>query len=316
MYEWFNVLFKVELYLYLEGILELELLFVFVECNCIVLFWNDVEILCKVYVFNNLQEFFDFYYVGVDVLCIEQDFYDLIWVYLQKCKVQNVVYVELFFDLQIYIDCGIFFEVVFVGICVVLWDGEKLLGICYGLIFSFFCYFSEEQVQKIFDQVLLFCDVFIVVGFDSLEVGYLLSKFQWVFDWVCSEGFFIVVYVGEEGLFEYIWEVFDLFKVECIDYGVCVFEDEWLMWWLIDEQILLIVCLLFNIKFCVFDDMSQYIIFDMFECGVKVMVNFDDLVYFGGYVIENFYVLQQSLGMIEEQVRCLVQNSLDVCLVK
>lgn len=75
-------LLKIELYLYIEGMLEFELMFVLVQCNNVVLFYVLVEDLCVVYNFSDLQFFFDFYYVGVNVLCIEQDFYDMIVVYI------------------------------------------------------------------------------------------------------------------------------------------------------------------------------------------------------------------------------------------
>ncbi|HCR1364260.1 TPA: adenosine deaminase [Pseudomonas aeruginosa] len=316
MYEWLNALPKAELHLHLEGTLEPELLFALAERNRIALPWNDVETLRKAYAFNNLQEFLDLYYAGADVLRTEQDFYDLTWAYLQKCKAQNVVHVEPFFDPQTHTDRGIPFEVVLAGIHAALQDGEKLLGIRHGLILSFLRHLSEEQAQKTLDQALPFRDAFIAVGLDSSEVGHPPSKFQRVFDRARSEGFLTVAHAGEEGPPEYIWEALDLLKVERIDHGVRAFEDERLMRRLIDEQIPLTVCPLSNTKLCVFDDMSQHTILDMLERGVKVTVNSDDPAYFGGYVTENFHALQQSLGMTEEQARRLAQNSLDARLVK
>ncbi|MBG7402548.1 adenosine deaminase [Pseudomonas aeruginosa] len=316
MYEWLNALPKAELHLHLEGTLEPELLFALAERNRIALPWNDVETLRKAYAFNNLQEFLDLYYAGADVLRTEQDFYDLTWAYLQKCKAQNVVHVEPFFDPQTHTARGIPFEVVLAGIRAALQDGEKLLGIRHGLILSFLRHLSEEQAQKTLDQALPFRDAFIAVGLDSSEVGHPPSKFQRVFDRARSEGFLTVAHAGEEGPPEYIWEALDLLKVERIDHGVRAFEDERLMRRLIDEQIPLTVCPLSNTKLCVFDDMSQHTILDMLERGVKVTVNSDDPAYFGGYVTENFHALQQSLGMTEEQARRLAQNSLDARLVK
>ena len=66
-----------------------------------------METLRSAYAFNNLQEFLDLYYQGADVLRTEQDFYDLTWAYLQRCKAQNVVHTEPFFDPQTHTDRGI-----------------------------------------------------------------------------------------------------------------------------------------------------------------------------------------------------------------
>ena len=316
MSDWLNALPKAELHLHLEGTLEPELLFALAERNKVALPWADVETLRKAYAFNNLQEFLDLYYAGADVLRTEQDFYDLTWAYLQKCKAQNVIHVEPFFDPQTHTDRGIPFEVVLRGIQGALKDGEKQLGIGYGLILSFLRHLSEEEAFKTLEQAMPFRDAFVAVGLDSSEVGHPPSKFQRVFDRARAEGFLTVAHAGEEGPPEYIWEALDLLKIERIDHGVRAIEDERLMQRIIDEQIPLTVCPLSNIKLRVFDHMRNHNILQMLERGVKVTVNSDDPAYFGGYVNENFQAMHEHLGMTEAQARRLAQNSLDARLVK
>ena len=182
MYDWLNALPKAELHLHLEGSLEPELLFALAERNKIALPWNDVDTLRQAYAFNNLQEFLDLYYQGADVLRTSQDFYDLTWAYLLRCKAQNVIHTEPFFDPQTHTDRGIPFEVVLNGIAAALKDGEQQLGITSGLILSFLRHLSEEQAEKTLDQALPFRDAFVAVGLDSSEMGHPPSKFQRVFD--------------------------------------------------------------------------------------------------------------------------------------
>ncbi|MFK3823105.1 adenosine deaminase, partial [Pseudomonas yamanorum] len=286
------------------------------ERNTIALRCNDFETLRKAYAFNNLQEFLDLYYKGADVLRTSQDFYDLTWAYLLRCKAQNVIHTEPFFDPQTHTDRGVPFEVVLNGIAAALKDGEQQLGITSGLILSFLRHLSEEEAEKTLDQALPFRDAFVAVGLDSSEMGHPPSKFQRVFDRARHEGFLTVAHAGEEGPPEYIWEAIDLLKIQRIDHGVRAIEDERLMQRIIDEQIPLTVCPLSNTKLCVFDDMSQHNILDMLERGVKVTVNSDDPAYFGGYVTENFHALYTSLGMTQDQAKRLAQNSLDARLVK
>ncbi|MFF7707755.1 adenosine deaminase [Pseudomonas sp. NPDC007930] len=316
MYEWLNALPKAELHMHLEGSLEPELLFSLAERNRIALPWADVETLRGAYAFNNLQEFLDLYYQGADVLRTEQDFYDLTWAYLQRCKAQNVVHTEPFFDPQTHTDRGIPFEVVIAGIGQALKDGKAQLGVSSGLILSFLRHLSEEAAEKTLDQALPWRDAFVAVGLDSSEKGHPPSKFRRVFDRARAEGFLTVAHAGEEGPPEYIWEALDLLKIERIDHGVRAIEDERLMQRIIDEQIPLTVCPLSNIKLCVFDHMSGHNILEMLERGVKVTVNSDDPAYFGGYVTENFHALHTHLGMTEAQAQRLAQNSLDARLVK
>ncbi len=246
MYDWLNALPKAELHMHLEGSLEPELLFALAERNKVALPWADVETLRSAYAFNNLQEFLDLYYQGADVLRTEQDFYDLTWAYLQRCKAQNVIHTEPFFDPQTHTDRGIPFEVVLGGINQALKDGREQLGISSGLILSFLRHLSEAEAEKTLDQALPFRDAFIAVGLDSSEKGHPPSKFQRVFDRARNEGLVAVAHAGEEGPPEYIWEALDLLKIKRIDHGVRAIEDERLMQRIIDEQIPLTVCPLSN----------------------------------------------------------------------
>lgn len=42
---------------------------------------------------------------------------------------------------------------------------------------------------------------------------------------VCEVGFRFIIYVGEFGGLDSVWEVICDLNVECIGYGVCVIED-------------------------------------------------------------------------------------------
>lgn len=315
MHAWLNTLPKAELHLHLEGSLEPELLFALAERNKIALPWPDVEHLRRAYAFNNLQEFLDLYYQGAAVLRTEQDFYDLTWAYLKKCKAQRVVHTEPFFDPQTHTERGIPFEVALTGISQALKDGRGQLGIGSGLILSFLRHLPEEAAFRTLEQALPYRDALIAVGLDSSELGHPPAKFERVFAKARAEGLPAVCHAGEEGPPEYIWQALDLLKARRIDHGVRAAEDPRLLQRLIDEQIPLTVCPLSNVKLRVFADMRQHNILDLLEMGVKVTVNSDDPAYFGGYVTENFAALHDSLGMTRQQAQRLARNSLEARLV-
>ena len=312
---WLTALPKAELHLHLEGALEPELMFALARRNNIELPWADVEALRQAYSFNNLQEFLDLYYQGANVLRTEQDFYDLTWAYLQKCHAQGVVHVEPFFDPQTHTERGIPFEAAITGISTALRDGRAQLGITGGLILSFVRHLSEEEAFQTLQQAMPFRDQFFAVGLDSSEKGHPPIKFERVFAKARAEGFLAVAHAGEEGPPEYIWQALDLLKVNRIDHGVRAAEDPALLDRLADEQVPLTVCPLSNIKLCVFPDMAQHNILELLERGLNVTVNSDDPAYFGGYVLENFTALRDSLGMTEDQARRLALNSMNARLV-
>lgn len=314
MNDWLTTIPKAELHLHIEGSLEPELMFALAERNHVKLPWDDVESLRQAYNFSNLQEFLDLYYQGANVLKTEQDFYDLTWAYLQKCKAQHITHVEPFFDPQTHTDRGVAIEVVIKGISQALQDAKSQYGISSGLILCFLRHLSEEAAFATLEQALPFQEHFIAVGLDSSEVGNPPSKFQRVFEKAMSEGLLTVAHAGEEGPPEYIWQALDLLKAKRIDHGVRAIEDERLMQRLIAEQIPLTVCPLSNIKLCVFDEMQQHNILTLLDRGVKVTVNSDDPAYFGGYLNENFASMFNHLGMTKAQAEQLIKNSFEARL--
>ncbi len=128
---------KVELHLHIEGSLEPELLFKLAQRNGISLPYSSPEALRTAYDFEDLQSFLDIYYQGANALITEQDFYDLTWSYLERCKVDNVIHTEIFFDPQTHTERGIAFETVIKGIHRALQDGETTLGITSQIIMCF-----------------------------------------------------------------------------------------------------------------------------------------------------------------------------------
>lgn len=314
MYDWLNALPKAELHLHLEGTLEPGLMFELARRNGVALPWPDVESLRRAYDYDNLQEFLDLYYRGAEVLRTEQDFYDLTWAYLLKCREQNVVHTEPFFDPQTHTDRGIAFETVLAGITQALEDGRRQLGIQGGLILSFLRHLPEEAAMRTLEQALPYRDAFIAVGLDSSERGFPPRLFQRVFERARAAGLPAVAHAGEEGPPEYIWEALDLLQVRRIDHGVRAAEDERLIERLIDTQIPLTVCPLSNTRLRVFDSMAEHNILELLARGVKVTVNSDDPAYFGGYITENFHALHEHLGMTQDQARRLAANSMDARL--
>ena len=300
---------KAELHVHIEGTFEPELMFEIAQRNHVDIPYASVDDLKKAYDFHNLQSFLDIYYAGANVLLHEQDFYDLTYAYFEKCKADNVVHTEIFFDPQTHTDRGVAFKTVINGIERACQDAKTNLGISSFLIMCFLRHLSEEAAFETLAQAKPYQDKIIGVGLDSSEVGHPPSKFERVFSEAKAQGYLIVAHAGEEGPPEYIWEALDLLKVNRIDHGVRCEEDEQLMARLIAEKMPLTVCPLSNLKLCVVDDMQQHNIKRLLDQGVNVMVNSDDPAYFGGYMNDNFYAITDALDLSAENIRQLASNS-------
>ncbi|KEQ18896.1 adenosine deaminase [Endozoicomonas numazuensis] len=307
---------KAELHLHIEGTLEPELMFSLAERNQISLPYKSVDEVKKAYQFSNLQSFLDIYYAGAQVLQTEQDFYDLTWAYLERCKKDNVVHTEIFFDPQTHTDRGVQFGIVFEGIDAALQDGRKQLGISSHIIMCFLRHLSAEAALDTFEISKPWHQRMVGVGLDSSELGHPPEKFTEVFDKARQAGLKTVAHAGEEGPADYIWGALNELKVFRVDHGVRCLEDESLVQYLVENKIPLTVCPLSNIKLCVFSRMSEHNLKQMLDKGLCVTVNSDDPSYFGGYINDNFHAAQQGLGLDNQTIYQLMRNSFNASFLE
>jgi adenosine deaminase len=302
---------KAELHLHIEGSLEPELMFEIAKRNRVPIRFKSVEEIREAYSFHNLQSFLDIYYEGAKVLLHEQDFYDLTRAYLLRCKQDNVVHTEIFFDPQTHTHRGVSFETVFKGIHRALADGQKEWGISSRIILCFLRHLSEEDAFETLRAALPFKKDIIAVGLDSSEVGHPPSKFKRVFEAAMAEGFLTVAHAGEEGPPSYIHEALDLLQVKRIDHGVRSIEDPALFSKIVKSRIPLTVCPLSNVKLRVFQKLSDHNLRKLLSAGACVTVNSDDPAYFGGYMNQNFMETAEALGLDQTEIKTLAENSFE-----
>ena len=300
---------KTELHLHIEGTLEPELMFNLAKRNNIKIPYSNVNEVKSAYNFSNLETFLNIYYEGSKVLINEQDFFDLTWSYAIKCREDNIVHTEIFFDPQAHLSRGVKFETIINGINNALLKANKEFGLTYKIIMCFLRHLDEKSAFKVLDQAIEHKDKIIAVGLDSSEKGNPPSKFKNVFKKAIKEGFLTVAHAGEEGPPEYIWEAINLLEVKRIDHGVQCLKDEKLTKELIKKQIPLTVCPLSNVKLCVFKNLKEHNLKDMLNAGLMVMVNSDDPAYFGGYLNENLVKSQAALNLSKNELKTLIINS-------
>ncbi|MFT5808176.1 MAG: adenosine deaminase [Moritella dasanensis] len=315
MKQFIQFLPKVELHLHIEGTLEPELMFELAARNNIKIPFNSFAEVKDAYSFHNLQSFLDIYYQGANVLITEQDFFDLTWAYLLRCKNDNVVHTEVFFDPQTHTDRGIGFDTVVNGIDKALTKAAKELDISSQLIMCFLRHLDEESAFVTLAQALEHKDKIIAVGLDSSENGNPASKFERVFEQSLSEGFLTVAHAGEEGPASSIRDALALLKITRIDHGVRCSDEEDFVEELAKLRMPLTVCPLSNIKLKVFEHMSQHNIVELLRKGVCVTINSDDPAYFGGYMTDNFMAVGEAHLMTKAEIAQFTFNAIEASFI-
>lgn len=306
---------KIELHLHIEGTLEPELMFELAERNQVSLPFNSIDEVKAAYNFHNLQSFLDIYYQGADVLLHEQDFFDLTWAYLLRCKEDNVVHTEIFFDPQTHTERGVPFDTVISGIERALVKAREELNISSEMIMCFLRHLSEESAFETLNQARPYQDKIIGIGLDSSELGHPPEKFRRVFEQAVSEGYLTVAHAGEEGSAQNIHDSLDMLKVSRVDHGVRCVEDPELVKQLISSRMPLTVCPLSNLKLKVFDNMEQHNIVELLRMGLCVTINSDDPSYFGGYMTDNFMAVANAHEMTKKEVAQFSLNGVEASFI-
>ncbi|MFN3313974.1 MAG: adenosine deaminase [Hyphomonas sp.] len=300
---------KAELHLHIEGSFEPELMLALAERNKIDLPFKTLEDAKAAYDFNNLQEFLDLYYQGMQVLRTEEDFFDLTWAYLQRAAEDNVRHVEMFYDPQAHTERGVPFGVVTDGILAAIKRGEQELGISSYLILSFLRHLSEQDGFDLLSESAPWHDRFIGVGLDSSEMGHPPLKFERLYQRCREMGFKLCMHAGEEGPPQYVREALLDIGVDRIDHGNRSMEDPELVSILRETQVPLTNCPLSNLSLCVINDLKQSPVKAQLEAGLLVTVNSDDPAYFGGYIGRNYEQVSEALGLSDAQIVQLARNS-------
>ncbi|MGB5169281.1 MAG: adenosine deaminase [Acidimicrobiia bacterium] len=302
---------KAELHLHIEGTLEPEMMFDLAARNGIDLPFANVEEVRAAYEFSDLQSFLDIYYQGAAVLVAEQDFFDLMYAYLERAAADGVRRAEIFFDPQTHTERGIGFSVFMGGFTRAMQAAYNEWGISAALIMCFLRHLPGEAAVETWSEAAPYADLMIGVGLDSSEVGNPPEWFAAAYQLARDAGLRAVAHAGEEGPPAYIVGALDSLGAERIDHGVRSAEDPALIERLVAERIPLTMCPLSNVKLRVFDRLEDHNLKDLLDRGVRVTINSDDPAYFGGYALDNYVAAAEALNLSRDDLITLARNSIE-----
>jgi adenosine deaminase len=301
---------KAELHVHIEGTLEPAFLLEAAERNRVRLPYASVQDVQAAYHFTNLQSFLDIYYAGMSVLQHESDFFELAEAYFRRARECGIVHVEFFFDPQAHVQRGVSLDIVVEGLWRAARTSEERYGMTSAMIMCFLRDRPAAEAMATLEAALPYGEHIVGVGLDSAERGHPPSTFADVFARARAEGWRTVAHAGEEGPPEYIRDALDLLHAERIDHGIRCLEDPALVERLRLSRTPLTVCPLSNVKLGAVARIEDHPIAAMLERGLYATVNSDDPAYFGGYLDENFRVLQDALHLERDACVTLARNSI------
>jgi adenosine deaminase len=188
--------------------------------------------------------FLALYYEGLKVMHTERDFYDLALAYFQQCKANNVIYAEVSFDPQAHTDRGVAFEAVINGLTAAQKTAAATLNVESQLIMCINRDLALESAVEMLKAARPYRDKITGLGLDNVEEGHPPIKFQTVYDSARDQGYRLTAHCDVDMLNarEHIRQCIHDIKVERIDHGINVLEDEALIADAIERRIHFTTC--------------------------------------------------------------------------
>ncbi|KAI1866268.1 uncharacterized protein JN550_007656 [Neoarthrinium moseri] len=319
-HEFLAALPKCEHHLHIEGTFEPELLFELAAKNNITLpadkdaAFASIEALKARYLtFANLDDFLGYYYIAMSALIDAADFEALAYAYFSKAASQNVRHAEVFFDAQVHTERGVAFETVVTGLKAAQRRAEKDFGITTELIMCLVKHLPLPDAMKTFAHARdggFFADgTLLAVGMDSSEAPFPPKMWTELYDAAKAAGIKRTIHAGEEGPADYVVQALDLLDAQRIDHGLRSFEDDALIKRLVEQKTLLTTCPLSNLKLQCIKSISEFPLRKLLDSGVRFSINSDDPAYFGGYILENYCVLQDTFGLTVKEWESIVTGA-------
>jgi adenosine deaminase len=299
---------KCEHHIHIEGSLEPSLLFSLAKQNNITLpkddpaFFSTEALLHRYKRFTSLDDFLQYYYIGMSVLVESADFEALAWEYFQKASNNGVHHAEVFFDPQAHVVRGVAYSTIMTGFSAARARAEKELGISALLICCFLRHlpvleslalFDHPEVQTSFDD-----NSVVGIGMDSSELPFPPALFKELFGKAGAQNLRLTSHAGEEGPVGYIEDALDVLGVHRIDHGLRLADDPELMKRVAESNTLLTLCPLSNVLLRCVDHISEVPVRKYIDAGVKFSINSDDPAYFGGnYILDNYCAVHEEFDL-------------------
>lgn len=301
---------KAELHYHIDCISP-ELFVRFSKRNHMELPFCSVKEQTEFYSFHNLKEFLNVMQKTIASIQTKQDFSDMIVDCVKDMKRQNIIYREAMFD---YTSCygrrGISLQTMIEGFS----DGLERAKKQFGEVDLRFianidrtqevetnCKYLQE-LNKYKDEIPL-----IGIGMDMDEQGYPAHDQKEVFLLAKKYGFYLTGHHGEEAGTDYVKDALDSLQLDRIDHGVRAVEDEWLMDFLAQKNMLLTLCPESNVRLGVYSSWEEYPLRKFMEKAVKVCINSDDPGAFGCDLTQNLIKCAEVFHLTKMEIKELIQ---------
>ena len=307
--------------MHLEGALTSDLLFKLAFKNKIQLpkddpaFQSPSALRERYNNFSSLDDFLQYYYIGMSVLLDESDFEALAWDYFQHASADGVAHAEVFFDPQAHLSRGVTFAVILSGFNAARTRAKAELDVSSELICCFLRHLPAQECLATFEmdeiQSALKQGLISGIGLDSSESDRPPRLFKEIFERAKTSGFRRTAHAGEEGPASFVRDALEILGCQRIDHGVRLADDIELMKHVAENRILLTICPISNVFLKGVSSVRELPIRKFLDVGVAFSINSDDPAYFGGhYILDNYCEVQEAFDLTVQEWNRICENGI------
>jgi len=161
-----------------------------------------------------------------------------------------------------------------------------------------------EKAAKFFDR-----DCFAAIDLYGDEFTEPIEKFKPVFRKAKNKGMILRAHVGEFGTADDIWRAVEELELDEVQHGIAAASSTQVMNYLANNNIRLNICPTSNIILNRVDSLINHPIRKLFDNGVKVTVNTDNLLIFGNTLSQEFMTLYDCGLFSAEELNTIRENS-------
>jgi adenosine deaminase len=137
-----------------------------------------------------------------------------------------------------------------------------------------------------------------------------IENFKPIYRLARENGLRLKAHAGEWGDADSVWRAVEELELDEVQHGIAAADSPAVMRYLADHRIRLNLCPTSNLMLGRVDDLTNHPIRKLFDAGVRVTVNTDDMIVFGQGVSEEFLNLYKSGCLNAKELDQIRENGL------
>ena len=261
--------------------------------------------------YHDFPHFITIYCKVVDCITRENQLERITYEMLENDARCNVRYVEASFSAYDHIYRGLDYNLMLDAINRGIHRARSDFGIGCNLRIDLVRNYGPDVGMRILDLIEQKSDNIVSIDLGGSEERFPPKPYAPVYARAKKMGLHLVAHAGEAAGPESIWDAVKYLNVERIGHGVAASRDRELMNYLMQQDIVIEMCPVSNVKTRVVSSLKRHPIRTFHEKGLKVTVSTDDPSMFGTDMNNEYLQLHQYLNFTVPELFKLSLNAVD-----